>query len=74
MRLEANWYRCRDGKTRWLNGKTSLARLARAAGRKDRMRPKGLRDLLVTYAAQGIEAGTATTEGRGPQDESPVTK
>lgn len=24
--------------------------------------------------AQGIEAGTATTEGRGPKDESPVTK
>lgn len=23
-------------------------------------------------AAQGIEAGTATTEGRGPKDESPV--
>ena len=26
------------------------------------------------HKAQGIEAGTATTEGRGPKDESPVTK
>ena len=29
---------------------------------------------LVDADAQGIEAGTATTEGRGPKGESPVTK
>lgn len=31
-----------------------------------------LAELADLLEAQGIEAGTATTEGRGPKDESPV--
>lgn len=76
MRITGNWYRCSDGKTRWLDSKTSLARLRRSASRKDRLRPAAVRSLLLFGGtrASAIEAGTDATGMGAAEGESATAK